>query len=84
MGGVTWAHSEGVSVQPYSSIHVHSGWASRRRLCTPTLVQKSSVSCLEKSQREQSNTLILFLLFSSLSVFVKIVSFTRKNNAISH
>ena len=85
MGGVTWARSEGVSVQPYSSIHVHSGWVSRHRLWYPYLGTEVFCCLLWKeSQREQSNTLIFILLFSSLSVFVKIVSFTRKNNAICH
>lgn len=53
------------------------GWASRRRLCTPTLVQKS-VSCLEKRARESKAILWSYFFYFPLSAFVKIVCFTRK------
>ena len=66
-------------------LYMHTQWVgvTSTALCPHLGTETLCPLLWKESQREQSNTLILFLVFSSVSAFVKIVSFTRENNAIS-
>lgn len=61
---------------------LRGGRALQVLLCATILVQKSSIPCFEKRARE-SGAIVQLYFFYFLRTFVKIVSFTRKNYAIS-